>query len=154
MDRPEVMTRADCLQQLARTNLGRVAFTERALPSIRAVSYAVVGNHLVLATDSADLGRRLDGQVVAFEVDQVDAWLGTGWSVVVTGTARLMRHPGELMRHHAAPLTSLPSGGQEGLVCIVPGMMTGRWMLSTIHRSRSLPAGLARSGAFQPEAPT
>lgn len=154
MDDLEVMTRADCMQHLGQTNLGRVAFTERALPSIRPVSYTVVGNHLVLTTESPGLGRRLDGQVVAFEVDQVDAWLGTGWSVVVTGTARLMRHPGELMRHHAVPVAGLPRDGQEALVCIVPGMMSGRWMRSTINGPSPRQAGLARSGACRLEVPT
>src|SRR5688500_157409 len=98
MDRLTAIDPAECLQLLGRSNLGRVAFTERALPAIRPVSYALVGHQIVLSTRADGLGGRLDGQVVAFEVDDVDPDRGIGWSVVVTGTARLLRSPGELMR--------------------------------------------------------
>src|SRR5689334_17889727 len=96
MDRLQPLTRHECLEMLSGRTLGRVAFTERALPAIRPVNYALVGHHIVLQTQADGLGRRLDGQVVAFEVDDIDSELGIGWSVVLTGTARLLRTPGEL----------------------------------------------------------
>jgi nitroimidazol reductase NimA-like FMN-containing flavoprotein (pyridoxamine 5'-phosphate oxidase superfamily) len=72
VDRLQALSRVECLQLLARGSLGRVAFTERALPAIRPVNYALVGNHVLLRIDGDGLGRRLDGQVVAFEVDEID----------------------------------------------------------------------------------
>lgn len=126
MDRLESLSRDECLELLAGKSLGRVAFTERALPAIRPVNYALVGHSIVLQTRADRLGRRLDGQVVAFEVDDMDGEHGTGWSVVMTGTARLLTTPGELTRQAAMPLVSLLADGNDARVCIVPGEITGR----------------------------
>jgi len=126
MNRLQAMSRDECLRLLASRSLGRVAFTERALPSIRPVNYALVGSHLILRTESEGLGRRLDGQIVAFEVDEFDDERSTGWSVVLTGTARLLRHPGELVRNDAVSPVPLAGAGRDGTVCIVPGQISGR----------------------------
>jgi hypothetical protein len=94
------------------------------------VNYALVGNHVLLRIDGDGLGRRLDGQVVAFEVDEIDAVVTTGWSVVVTGTARLLRDAGELMRQDAFPLGSATGADCDARVWIVPGEITGRQIRS------------------------
>jgi nitroimidazol reductase NimA-like FMN-containing flavoprotein (pyridoxamine 5'-phosphate oxidase superfamily) len=125
-DRLQSLTRTECLELLSRGSLGRVAFTERALPAIRPVNYALVGNQVLLRTEAEGLGRRLDGQIVAFEVDEMDVDTGTGWSVVVTGTARLLRRAGDLMRLDSQPLVSLAGADHSAGVCIVPGEITGR----------------------------
>jgi len=121
-----VLSRDECLQLLGRGRVGRVAFTEQALPAIRPVTYSLVGSHLVIRTEAAGLGRRLDGQVVAFEVDEIDPVEQSGWSVVVTGSARLLREPGEVLRGQAHGPVSLAGPGREGVVVIVPGDITGR----------------------------
>jgi nitroimidazol reductase NimA-like FMN-containing flavoprotein (pyridoxamine 5'-phosphate oxidase superfamily) len=126
VDRLQPLTTEECLDLLGHSSLGRVAFTERALPAIRPVNYVLVGHQLVLRTQADGLGRRLDGQVVAFEVDDIDAEHGTGWSIVVRGTARLLRSPGELMRQGTVPLMTLAGEGHDARVCIVPGEITGR----------------------------
>lgn len=125
MDRLQELTRSECLDLLSRKRLGRVAFTERALPAIRPVNYALVGSHIVLRTERSGLGRRLDGQVVAFEVDDLDDD-GGGWSVVLTGTARLLDRPGELIRQQSVPLVPLAGEGHDAPVCIAPGAISGR----------------------------
>lgn len=126
MDRLQILSRPECLQLLAERSLGRVAFTERALPSIRPVNYSLVGQHLLLRTAAEGLARRLDGQIVAFEVDDMDADLGSGWSVLVTGTARLVSAPGDLMRSDAVPLVTLAGPGHDARVSITPGEISGR----------------------------
>ena len=126
MDRLQALTRDDCIMRLAGGRLGRVVFTERALPAIRPVNYAMSGSHVVLRTAADGLGRRLDGQVVAFEVDDIDDDSGTGWSVVVTGTARLVRVPGELSRLSAVGPITLAGEGHDGTVVITPGDISGR----------------------------
>jgi nitroimidazol reductase NimA-like FMN-containing flavoprotein (pyridoxamine 5'-phosphate oxidase superfamily) len=131
MDRLPALSRAECLTLLGQRSLGRVAYTERALPAIRPVNYALVGSSVLLRTDAAGLGRRLDGQVVAFEVDDVDPESGTGWSVVLTGTARLLGDPGDLARRDAAPLVTWAGDGHDARVCIVPGEISGSRIRST-----------------------
>lgn len=126
MDRLQQLSRTECLELLAQKALGRIAFTERALPAIRPVNYALVGTHIVLRTERAGLGQRLDGQVVAFEVDDIDDEDGSGWSVVLTGTARLLDRPSELIRQQGVPLDAMAGDGHDAPVCIAPGEMTGR----------------------------
>jgi hypothetical protein len=130
VNRVEALTRPECLRLLGQCTLGRVAYTERALPAIRAVTYALVGQHLLLRTSSDGLGRRLDGQVVAFEVDDMDADLVRGWSVVVTGTARLVSAPADLVRYDAVRLVALDGADHDDRVCITPGEITGRRLVS------------------------
>jgi hypothetical protein len=143
VDRLEALSRDECLHLLARSSLGRVAFTERALPAIRPLNYSLVGIHLVLRADPDGLGRRLDGQIVAFEVDQIDSADGTGWSVVVTGAARLLHRPGELMRNDAMSPVTLGGLGHDAQVCIVPGEITGRRIRSAYLavRDELVPSG-------------
>jgi nitroimidazol reductase NimA-like FMN-containing flavoprotein (pyridoxamine 5'-phosphate oxidase superfamily) len=126
VDRLQPLTPGECLDLLGRGSLGRVAFTENALPAIRPVNYALVGHQVVLRTDPDGLGKRLDGQVVAFEVDEIDTADGTGWSVVLLGAARLLRAPGELMRQATVSLVTLAGDGHDARVVIVPGQITGR----------------------------
>ena len=73
MEGVETLSMNDCFGLLAGRSLGRVAYTERALPAIWPVRYALVGSHLVLCTHHDGLAERLDGQIVAFEIDDADA---------------------------------------------------------------------------------
>lgn len=129
MDRLESLDPHDCQALLASHSVGRVAFTEHALPAIRPVNYTVHGNRILLRTERDGLAARLDGQVVAFEIDDVDVETESGWSVVVTGTARVVREPTELLRLDAAPVASWAGPGHETAVCITPGQVTGRRIL-------------------------
>ena len=125
-DRIETLTGQDCLRLLAEHSVGRVAFTERALPAIRPVNYALVGSHIVLKTQADGLASRLDGQIVAFEVDEIDPVTQTGWSVVVTGSARVLRDPGELARLDAVTLVAWAGPTHATAVWITPGDIQGR----------------------------
>lgn len=79
------LSRQACLDLLARRDTAHVAYTDRALPAIRPVRYAMVGQQVVLRVESDDLAGRLDGQVLALSVDE------GAWTVVVTGAAHLLR---------------------------------------------------------------
>ena len=82
------LDRRHCLDRLAHSEVGRVAFTERALPSIQPVGYTLVGDLVVLRPGHDALAETLNGQIVAFEVSEIDPVTAYGWSVVVTGAAR------------------------------------------------------------------
>jgi len=126
MDRLETLDTQECRNLLASRMVGRVAFTERALPAIRPVNYVMHGTHILLRTSADGLAAQLDGQVVAFEVDDADTDSRTGWSVVVTGTARVLREPGELLRIDAVPVSSWAGPDRATAVLITPGQITGR----------------------------
>jgi len=126
MDRLEHMDAYECRTLLASHSVGRVAYTEHALPAIRPVNYTLHGTHIVLRTNADGLAARLDGQVVAFEIDEVDTENRSGWSVVVTGTARVLREPSELLRLDMTVEASWAGPDHTTAVCITPGQMTGR----------------------------
>jgi nitroimidazol reductase NimA-like FMN-containing flavoprotein (pyridoxamine 5'-phosphate oxidase superfamily) len=112
----------ECLDVLSRHRLGRLAFTDRALPSISPMTYALVGSHVLLRIDPQDDLSHVDGQVVAFSVDELQPRATTGKTVVVTGTARLLRVPAELLQCEDAPSVD-PRGPR---LCLVQGTIQGR----------------------------
>lgn len=106
------LSRDEALRLLAEAPMGRVVFTQRALPAIRPVNHAFVDGHLIIRTNlgSALASAAVDeagtaggdaGTVVAYEADAIDAGTRTGWSVVVTGMARLVQDPAEKNRYEA-----------------------------------------------------
>lgn len=91
----------ESLALLGSVQLGRVAFTDQALPAIRPVNHLVDAGDIIVRThgDSALLSRALQSEVVAYEADEIDPATRTGWSVVVTGTATRVVDPGALTRY-------------------------------------------------------
>ena len=87
---------AQCRRLLASSSVGRLAFTDGALPLVVPLPYTVRDDDLVLVTDpGARLVSALRGSVVAFGVDSWDTATHTGWGVNVVGPTRLVRDPRE-----------------------------------------------------------
>jgi nitroimidazol reductase NimA-like FMN-containing flavoprotein (pyridoxamine 5'-phosphate oxidase superfamily) len=86
------LSREESLRLLASVPLGRVVFTDRALPAIRPVNHLVDDGHVIVRSHSgaAILSAAERGVVVAYEADAIDPEFRLGWSVVVTGVARLV----------------------------------------------------------------
>ena len=131
MEGVETLSMNDCLGLIAGRSLGRVAYTERALPAIWPVRYALVGSHLVLCTHHDGLAERLDGQIVAFEIDDADAEGEYAWIVVVTGTASNLPEPSELHGQGDVPLAPRAGPGNVTAVRITPGDVRGCRILRT-----------------------
>jgi len=97
----------ECLRLLGGVPLGRIVFTAGGLPAIRPVSHLLVDGDIVIRTHlGAALpteGARRGKVVVAYEADEIDATAHTGWSVVATGVAELVREPAELARYGSGP---------------------------------------------------
>jgi uncharacterized protein len=82
----EALDEQECLRLLGTTAIGRVAYTEAALPAIRPVSYTLRDGAVVIPTQAdSSLAFALRGAVVAFEADSYDHAARTGWSVTVVG---------------------------------------------------------------------
>lgn len=133
------MSRRECVARLRSAKVGRVVFTERALPAVLPVSYGVLREDVVIATRS---GSRLEaaarGAVLAFEVDEIDPAMRTGWSVIVTGVPEVMTDP--LLRAAAASvLDPWVPGHNDVLIRIPATVMTGRQVDAS-------PGGLAGVG--------
>ncbi|MFJ6384902.1 pyridoxamine 5'-phosphate oxidase family protein [Kitasatospora sp. NPDC092039] len=124
------LERAECLDLLAGVPLGRVVFTESALPAIRPVNHIVADGAIIIRThDGAALttvtaGTDAPGVVVAYEADAIDLDTRLGWSVVVTGYARLVTEPDRL-RHYRQVLRPWMDAPMDYTVRIQPELVTG-----------------------------
>lgn len=96
---------AECRRLLARATVGRISFTDGALPVVVPVPFALAeGQVLIPAQEGSRLAEALHGAVVAFEVDDFDAATETGWSVTVVGPSRTLRDPARLATGSAVPV--------------------------------------------------
>ncbi|MER5958552.1 pyridoxamine 5'-phosphate oxidase family protein [Streptomyces longhuiensis] len=89
------LDRDEALRLLATVSMGRLVFTQRALPAVRPVTHLVEGEDIVVRLDEGSaLSLVTDpgtpGVVVAYEADVIDPESHLGWSVVVTGFAYLV----------------------------------------------------------------
>jgi len=119
------LTSAECWELLARSSVGRLALSIRALPIILPVRYVVDD-----ASVAISLGRfgmpaaTVHDSVVAFAVDHIDEVEDQGWIVQMQGRARLAL-PG------SAPVGPGPVDTGQ-LVRLVPGTVSGhRFSLGT-----------------------
>lgn len=89
------LDRQECLRLLAKVPVGRIVHTRHALPAVLPVNFSLADDGAVLLRTAAgsELVRAVDGTVVAFEADQVDAATQSGWSVIVTGPAAVITDP-------------------------------------------------------------
>ena len=121
---------AEALRLLGSVPMGRIAFTRRALPTIRPVNHLVDDGNIVIRThEGAALTSRTlqadgPGVVVAYEADAIDPDTHVGWSVVVTGYAHLVTDTLELARYQAL-LRPWVRQQMDYAVRIHPDLVTG-----------------------------
>jgi hypothetical protein len=85
------LSHAECLQLLAAPGIGRLAYTEAALPAVRPVSFALHGEEVLIpARTRSGLVDAVRDAVVAFETDAFDPQRRTGWAVTAVGPARVL----------------------------------------------------------------
>lgn len=121
------LSRSEALRLLAEVSLGRIVFTQGALPAIRPVNHTLIDGHIVILTHpGAALGAAAGGPgvVVAYEADQIDPDTHVGWSVVVTGRARLATDPADIARYTDL-LSPWVAGQMSDAVLISLEMITG-----------------------------
>lgn len=121
------LDRQECLRLLAKVAVGRIVYTRQALPAVLPVNFCLDRDGAVLLTTSASsqLVSAIDGAVVAFEADEVDAAAHSGWSVVITGEATLVTDPAEHARLLRAGPRSWVPAPHEVFVRIEPELVTG-----------------------------
>lgn len=121
------LTRDESLALLPSVPVGRVVFTDRALPAVVPVNFLVDHGRIVLRTGAtSSLAAAVRGSVVAFEVDQIDPEARQGWSVVVTGRASEVRDTLELDRLRDLPLLPWVGGPVDHLITISIELVNGR----------------------------
>ncbi|WP_371501020.1 pyridoxamine 5'-phosphate oxidase family protein [Kitasatospora sp. NBC_00374] len=127
-DRVEALGEAECRRLLSTVPVGRVVYTEHALPAVLPVTFEVAADgRLLLSLRECDaVTRALDGTVAAFQAELLDPDTGRGWSVLVHGRAELVRAPARA------------AGGAPDCVVITPELVRGRRLN---HVGRALQPG-------------
>ena len=96
----EVLSIAQCLSLLRSRPLGRLAYIEAGEPVVVPVNHLVDGSTVVLRSlTGSKLDAAVMNQPVAFQLDDHDPARGTGWSVLVRGTARLVDDADSVSRY-------------------------------------------------------
>lgn len=122
----QTLSHAECMDLLARAQVGRVVFTLGALPAVVPVTF-ILRDDAILTRTAADtqLARAANGAVLAFQVDELDAATRTGWSVVVTGVAELVTDAAELARANGQ-LEPWAPGERDVFIRVPLTMLSGR----------------------------
>lgn len=82
------LNQAECLRLLAQCEIGRVVFTDAALPAAQPVTYRLDGEEIVFRTGGGGkLAAATRNSVVAFQVDRIEPTTRTGWTVLAVGHA-------------------------------------------------------------------
>ena len=94
----EVLNRRQCLDLLQTVRVGRLVFTEDALPAVQPVNFRLWRDDVVIrVAGGPKLAAATHNLVVAFQADELDPDLRTGWSVTVVGHAHRMTDVSELV---------------------------------------------------------
>ena len=128
IQRQAPMTAAESLALLGTVPLGRIGFTSKALPVIRPVNHIIDEGSIVIRSHEGaaimSAARPAEGAVVAYEADAIDLEGHRGWSVVVTGVARLVTDPEEAARYRKL-LRPWATGQADYVIRISPELVTG-----------------------------
>jgi nitroimidazol reductase NimA-like FMN-containing flavoprotein (pyridoxamine 5'-phosphate oxidase superfamily) len=123
----EILERDECMRLAATGSIGRVVFTEQALPAITPVSYALKDGSIFLrASEGSKLANATNGSVVAFEVDEFDTDFRQGWSVVFVGKAMPVSEEGRLEELSGLPLRGWDAQNSHRLIEVKIELVNGR----------------------------
>ena len=119
---------ARCRELLAGRTTGRVAWNAPDGPQVLPVSYAMDVGDIVFRTSPYGALSQLRVRTnVAFEIDDIDAEHGTGWSVLVRGSAQAVVQARHLERLWSDDATVPWAAGTRNLIiAITPRVVTGR----------------------------
>jgi nitroimidazol reductase NimA-like FMN-containing flavoprotein (pyridoxamine 5'-phosphate oxidase superfamily) len=95
----EQLSEEECFRLLGQVSVGRIVFTNQALPAIQPVTFAVRGRSLIVRTSAGSrLATAVRNAVVAFEADEFSGGHPSdGWSVVAVGHAAEITDPAALL---------------------------------------------------------
>lgn len=128
----EVIGVDECLELLGEFVIGRLAVEATGRPRIFPVNYVMDGNSIVFRTSAGTkLSEACHERFVAFEIDEADRQMHTGWSVVVSGVAHHVTDPAEVERLSVLPLRPWGPGHKDHFVRVTPVQVSGRRITPT-----------------------
>lgn len=125
----DVLGRERCLDLLDTVRVGRLVFIEDALPAVQPVNFRLyLGQVVIRVAGGAKLDAATKNAVVAFQADELDSGLRSGWSVTVVGHAELITDVDALVAVSGTWLRPWVDGRRERFVRIRTEKVTGRWL--------------------------
>jgi nitroimidazol reductase NimA-like FMN-containing flavoprotein (pyridoxamine 5'-phosphate oxidase superfamily) len=123
------LAEAECLELLATRQVGRLAYCDQDGPLAVPVNYVVHDGMVLFRTSPhTSLGQHARSAAVAFEVDEIDDFSQSGWSVLVRGPAEYV-DPDDLPTGRNSRPVPWPQGVRTLHVRIRPLSITGRRLL-------------------------
>jgi nitroimidazol reductase NimA-like FMN-containing flavoprotein (pyridoxamine 5'-phosphate oxidase superfamily) len=129
----EELDEAECLRLVGQLDVGRIAFTGRFGLTVLPVNYRLHEGSVVFRTGQGspmdeDLrtGLQHGEYQVAFEVDQIDAGMREGWSVLITGPAHHVESAEERAEVARSGVAAWTGGSKEQFMRIRPTRISGR----------------------------
>jgi nitroimidazol reductase NimA-like FMN-containing flavoprotein (pyridoxamine 5'-phosphate oxidase superfamily) len=120
------LDREECLRLLQGGRVGRIAFADDSGPDVFPVNYVMDGEDVLIATTAyGSLARSSTNDRVAFEVDELDDFTESGWSVVVRGRAT-RESPASQTAERPQPWAE---GNRTYVMRITPDVISGRRLI-------------------------
>jgi uncharacterized protein len=132
----EELSETSCWELLEPSNFGRLAVSIDGQPQIFPVDFYAGGSDILFRTAEGGKLRSLRANsAVAFEADHRGR--GESWSIVVTGTARIVSDEEEIALADRAPLPTWIPTAPYVYVRITPSSIRGRRFVHTLFAARS-----------------
>ena len=124
----ETLTTQQCREHLAGGGVGRFLFVEAGRgPVAIPLNYLMDGDDVVFRTGGqTSITGGVSQQQVSFDVDHIDDTLSEGWSVLLSGTARIITDPAELQHATALGIEPWAGGDRDVYVRLSASQITGR----------------------------
>jgi nitroimidazol reductase NimA-like FMN-containing flavoprotein (pyridoxamine 5'-phosphate oxidase superfamily) len=122
------LTTAECREHLAAGGVGRFLYVESHRgPVAVPVNFKMDGDDVIFRTSPDDkMAAAVHQRHVSFDVDHIDDARSEGWSVLLTGTARIITDPGELEHVRALHVEPWAGGDRPSYIRLTPSKVTGR----------------------------
>ena len=142
----DVLDEAECRRLLPTVSIGRLGYTEGALPAIQPVSFGVRDGQVLIPTRAGSkVAAASRGAVVAFEVDYYHAADRTGWSVTIVGPSRLVSDPAEVAALDSLGLVPWVPAPKRSYIAVQIALLHGRRVRALSTDMHQVPAKTAGS---------
>ena len=132
----DVLSREECEAHLAGGGVGRFVFITSHWPVALPVNFRLLDGDVVFRTRTDGLLAAAAGTHVSFEVDHIDDAMSEGWSVLISGLARLVDDPNEREQIAALGIEPWPGARREAVMRIDTEAITGRRIRQRARQAR------------------
>lgn len=123
----ETLTESEALELAGTADVGRIALVEAGDILVVPLNFALLGRDVLLRTaeDTALLRAARQDAAATFQVDELEQWSHSGWSVQVAG--RLCEvTDADQVREVLQDVVAWSGGTRDSVVRLVAGRVTGR----------------------------